>query len=800
MEKPIRQRIYWNDGWGFAPAYDPALLGPDFDQKQLTPVRLPNTTRELPLHYFDESLYQTVCGYRRVFVPEESWRDRRVLLTVEAAAHEAQVFLNGQCLLTHRCGYTAFGLDLAPYLRWGEENVLVIRVDSRECLNIPPFGKVIDYMTFSGLYREVYLDICPRAYIRDVFPKVLQVRPGSDGVTGSAELECEIQVEGAENGTIRQTLLPRSGGGDIRLNDGQTRQLLENVELWSPEHPALYTLRTELYLDGVLADVYSVTTGLRKVDFQAQGLYINGRRVRLRGLNRHQSFPYVGYAMPRSMQRKDAEILKYELGVNAVRTSHYPQSHHFLDRCDELGLLVFTEIPGWQHIGEGEWREQAVRNTQEMVLQYRNHPSIFLWGVRINESVDCDELYRRTNEAAHLLDSTRPTSGVRFQQKSNLLEDVYAYNDFSHDGSNGGCLKKAQVTSDTGKGYLISEYNGHMFPTKSFDCEEHRVEQLRRHARVMDGWYSQQDIAGGFGWCMFDYNTHKDFGSGDRVCYHGVMDAFRNPKLAAAVYAAQGADKTVLEVSSAMDIGEHPACLMQEVYAVTNADSVRLYKNGQFVGDFDSRNSPYPHLPHPPILIDDFIGPILEQGEGFSHRQAEDVKKILLAANRYGLAHLPLSIKLLAAKCILRYGMSMDQAVSLYNKYIGNWGGASTSYRFEAIKDGQVAAVSEKTAVRQVRLRCQVSHTTLLEASTYDVSSVRIQAVSESGDVLPYYQEPLLLETQGPIALIGPAAIALQGGMGGTYVKTLGAEGTAVLRIRGSDTPPVELHFEIKRG
>lgn len=118
--------------------------------------------------------------------------------------------------------------------------------------------------------------------------------------------------------------------------------------------------------------------------------YLNGKKLRLRGLNRHQSYPYVGYAAPASMQIFDADILKKELGVNAVRTSHYPQSQDFIRRCDEIGLLVFTEFPGWQHIGDEEWKRQAVQNLKEMIVQYRNHPSIILWGVRINESQDDD--------------------------------------------------------------------------------------------------------------------------------------------------------------------------------------------------------------------------------------------------------------------------------------------------------------------------------------------------------------------------------------------------------------------------
>ena len=122
----------------------------------------------------------------------------------------------------------------------------------------------------------------------------------------------------------------------------------------------------------------------------------------------------------------------------------------------------------------------------DMVRQYRNHTSIILWGVRINESIDDDAFYKRTNEAAHELDDTRPTGGVRASKKSHLLEDVYTYNDFVHDGLLPGCEKKAKVTSDDSKPYLISEYNGHMFPTKTFDCEGRRTEHALRHANVLD--------------------------------------------------------------------------------------------------------------------------------------------------------------------------------------------------------------------------------------------------------------------------------------------------------------------------
>ena len=137
-------------------------------------------------------------------------------------------------------------------------------------------------------------------------------------------------------------------------------------------------------------------------------------------------------------QEEDALILKNELGVNAVRTSHYPNSAHFINKCDEIGLLVFTEIPGWQHIGDKNWQDQAITNVKEMVIEYRNHPSIFIWGVRINESLDNDDFYTKTNNLCRKLDHTRPTGGVRNFKKSNLLEDVYTFNDFNHYGNKKG--------------------------------------------------------------------------------------------------------------------------------------------------------------------------------------------------------------------------------------------------------------------------------------------------------------------------------------------------------------------------
>ena len=812
--KGRHDRIYWNRDWQFIKGFEESYLEPQASGtvQGAEQVELPHTVQEVPLHYFDESLYQGIFTYRKVFWPEADWQGKRVLLTIEAAGHSAFVYLNGKLLNEHHCGYTAFQTDLSQALNYAQENVLVVKVDSTESQNIPPFGKVIDYMTFGGLYREVYLEVKEQDYIADVYAMTIPalqwklqseitLQLHGEKITLNAKNLPDFQEKLAQMRlTIRQTLLwtkeKEASSGVYLLDQNELEHSFGEINVWDVEHPFLYTLRTELYRDGECLDLVETRIGFREAVFRKDGFYLNGRKLKLRGLNRHQSYPYVGYAMPESMQKYDADILKKELKLNAVRTSHYPQSQHFLDRCDELGLLVFTEIPGWQYIGDQEWQDQAVRNTEDMVVQYRNHPSIILWGVRINESEDNDAFYQRTNATAHRLDPMRQTSGVRYLQKSSLLEDVYAFNDFSHEGNNRGCRKKKDVTPDTSKGYLISEYNGHMFPTKPFDCEKHRVEHLLRHANVMDAYYGEEEIAGGFGWCMFDYNTHKDFGSGDRVCYHGVLDLFRNPKLAAALYASQG-EEDILEITSSMDIGEYPACLIRDVYAVTNADSVKLYKNEQFVKEFKAEDSHYTHLPHGPIAIDDFIGELLQNGENFSKGKVKDVKKVLQSVSENGLNHLPLKTLLLAAKCMLLRGMKMTDAVELYNKYIGNWGGTATEYRFEAIRDGKVVKTVRKRPVNRPRLLIESSHTVLTEGTTYDVAAIRLRAVSEEGSTLSCCNEPLTLSVDGPLSIIGPSTIALQGGMGGTYVRTCGITGSAELTITGDLLGEHTVEFQI---
>ena len=773
------------NNWEFTPEWSDAFAAGEGTGE---PVRLPHTVKEIPQHYADHVSYQMVCGYRRKLELGEERKGKRLFLQFDGAAHIATVYVNGKELAHHRTGYTAFRVDITDAVTLGGENLLCVKLDTTENPSVPPFGFVIDYLTYGGLYREVWLDVREKSYIEDLYittPTLttLKIKPTLVNAEGCILL---VELMKGERVLVKKAY---KAGGVITID-------CPNVKPWDTEHPIRYTCRVSLLKIGRVLEVQEVKIGFRTTEFRGDGFYLNGRKTFLRGLNRHQAYPYVGYAVTEKLQREDARILKEELSCNAVRTSHYPQSQHFIDECDRLGLLVFTEIPGWQHLGDESWKNQAVENVREMIVQYRSHPSIVLWGVRINESQDDDELYKRTNALARELDPSRATSGVRYLEKSSLLEDVYAYNDFSHTGNNAGAKPKKAVSPDEKKALLISEHNGHMFPTKPCDTWQRRQEHALRHARVLDAAMSDGGHVGCFGWCMFDYPTHKDFGSGDRVCYHGVMDAFRNAKLAAFTYASQGDDKPVLAIGSSMDIGDYPGGQIGDIYVFTNADSVSLYKNGNYVTEL--KKGDWKGLPHGPMQMDDTIGCLLETQEGFDKKKAELLRSSLLAVQKRGLAGMTPADIAKMGYGMVKYGLKYSDAVELYGKYVGNWGGEATQWRLDAWKNGEVVASVTCCPSAKLHLEVTPSHTELAEGDTYDMAAVRVRILDEFGNVAPYAQLPVTFTVEGNAELVGPNVACAEGGMTGTYLKTTGESGEVKLTVSTAQTEPVTVVFQVK--
>jgi beta-galactosidase len=732
-----------NRGWRYSPAKVAGAESPDFDDSSFARVVVPHANIALPWHNFDDRLYQFVSTYRRRFRLPPGAAGKRVFVDFEGVMTASTVWINGHPLGEYKGGFTPFSFELTPHIRHEHENVLVVQVDSFERGDIPPFGYEVDYMTFGGIYREVALRLVPPLWIDNIFaqPKnVLGPDPSLDvhcflagDHAAAGDLYAEAELRDGETVVARASVpvppaslpfvarpthLDPITDAPVYASD-ETRDAparvtislarLGNLQLWTLDQPHLYTVRVRLVETGRVLDQDERRIGFREARFTESGFSLNGKIVKLRGLNRHQTFPFAGQAMPARVQRKDAEILRNNLHCNIVRTSHYPQSRHFLDRCDEIGLLVLEEIPGWQHIGDEAWKQVAIDNVGRMIRRDWNHPSIILWGVRINESLDDHDFYTRTNALAHALDETRQTGGIRYFQESEFLEDVFTMNDF------GFPLKEPNHPR-----YLNTEFVGHTFPTKTTDENERQREHTLRHARTHNQLASNPQYAGGIGWCAFDYNTHANFGSGDRICYHGVMDIFREPKSAAGFYKSQcdPAEEIVLEPAFHWARGDENVGFSKFVFC-SNCERLRMF--GRALGpesepwvllaEMEPDREEFTHLRFPPFVLD-------------------------------------------ASK--------LDQS-----KIRGGWG----DIRIEGYIGGK-QVIFRSMAARGVDSQLLLlADDRELTADGADSTRVVVRVTDEFGAPRPYAGGPVTFALEGPARIVGENPIALAGGVCAVWVR-----------------------------
>jgi beta-galactosidase len=786
----MRRIVPINAEWKYRPEFSEDWTGTEFDDSSWESAVLPHANAELPYNGFDESDYQFVSCYRRSLEVPADAKGMRIALRFEGVMLSCRIWLNGVDVGEHRGGYTPFEIDVSHVARAGERNQICVMVDSREQDDIPPFGNVVDFLTYGGMYREAQLIISDRQWISSAVliewdakgDAAYRVRLGgvrSPLENGSAT---RVRIRVLDHGAPLAEGDAGAGDGDIKVSLN-----LAGVIPWDIDDPRLYEIEVDLLRDGEAVDRLAFRSGFRRAEFRNRGFFLNGRKITLRGLNRHQSFPYAGYAMPARAQRRDADILKYELEVNIVRTSHYPQSRHFLDRCDEIGLLVMEEIPGWQHIGSGEWLERSVEDTRDMVLSDAHRPSIVLWGVRINESPDHTELFSRTNAAAREIDPLRQTGGVRNFAGSEVLEDVYTFNDFTHNGSAGPILSRRKVAKRR-MPYLVTEHNGHMFPTKRFDQEERLVEHALRHARVIDAAARAGDVAGAIGWCAFDYNTHREFGSGDRICYHGVMDMFREPKYAAGLYASQmnPRQRPVMEPASIFAMGERNEAKNLPVQVFTNCDFVRVYRNGELIGDYSRRKGELPGLDYPPVVIDEMVGSRLD-GRGFSSREISRLKRLLAQILDRGTGSLSPFQWLSLGWIFLRHGIDMAEGERIMQQATTGWGDGEQTYRLEGWIGDECRIVKEYGSSVPARLRVAADDGEISARTpdgTWDCTRVVFRLEDQFGNLMPFVNEYLDIELTGPAELIGPSRTALIGGTIACWIRSSGEPGTATISGR----------------
>ena len=786
----IRFKTGLNYGWRYTPDYSPKKSkNVNFDLT-IRPVDVPHNSGTSKFNYFTGEDESKIVQYSKLFVIPDEMEGKRIILHFDGVMSCAAVFVNEKAAFAHKGGFTGFSQDITDLLT-DSENKLTVIVDSTERADTPPYGAPIDFLSYGGIYRDVWIEGVPQLYIKNTFIAPILTDKG-----------WKLDISGEIGGEGERKLTFALYDGTQRLGICQYRAEQPNYHVswtvsaevvpWTPENPKLYTLKVSL----ASGDELDYTIGFRQVRVEPDGFYLNGKKVRLIGINRMQNYAYEGFAMPASAQRADADLIK-SLGFNAVRCARYPQSKYFVERCSEIGLMIIWDMPGYKYAKGGDWFETLIQNVRETVTEHRNAPSIVMWGTRTDDSKDIPQLTRKVCDTVRMLDNSRPLYGVRAFKGGESLEEVYAYNDYEKHSLTDSFVYDAAEISPGNSPVMITEHTGMLYPARSFGSEKDLLVQALSHARMIDAAYGSKNVIGTFGWCLCDYNTHASFGGNDGVCSYGICDLNRIPKLAAAVYSSQSNSHTVLEISSAMMAGEHRLGMIGGVYAFTNCDSVRLYKNNELVAEFFPDRNKYPHMPHPPILINDLIGSSMESGEGFDQKKMQDVRRAISELSD------DISQQHVREGFISRFSskspkLSEEEVVRLYREYAVTRS-VRTEFRFEGIINGQVAATVVKAPVVKTKFKVNVSSSTLIHGDTYDVARIEIVAVDSNDNRISFFNDCLNVSCDGALEVMGPQVIPLVGGGAAFYLRSKGGRKQAIVKITTQSMGEFEIPLSVIR-
>ena len=589
---------------------------------ELKSVDLPHCAVPLSWQGWEPLTWQRLWEYRRTFdAPEKLAPGQRTFLRFDGVLSGAAPKLNGTSLEENLGGFLPFEREITDLLR--ANNELVVSVDGR-WLNVPPSGSPdgplqVDYLLPAGIHRGVHLQVVPETFLSDVFAKPVDV------LTAKRRLQIECTVDSRRKSPAEMNVEVSLLYGDTLIAQQSTKANvshgvstvklemtgLDAVKLWSPEAPALYTVKVNLSAKDSPSHEYRTRIGFREARFAVDGFYLNGEKRQIFGLNRHELFPYVGFAMPPRVMRKDAEIIRQEFNCNTVRCSHYPQTEAFLDACDELGLMVWEEVPGWGYTGNDAWQELLKRDVRRMILRDRNHPSIIIWGVRANETANNVPLYTKTQQIARELDDSRQTSGTMTHYSTeNWVQDVFAYDDY-HAEPDGSVGMKEPLP---GVPYFFSEGVGQYqyMHGKGFKQYYRRAgdrgnfeQQALFHAQGHDRAARNPRCGGLIAWCAFDYASLRN--GYNAVKCPGIVDTFRIPKLGATFYQSQvpPQKRAVIEPSFYWDFSvESDGIDRKQSIIFSNCDRLVVRVGTKSELTVHPAKEIFPHLSYPPFIVD----------------------------------------------------------------------------------------------------------------------------------------------------------------------------------------------------
>jgi len=718
---------------------------PGFDDNALATVTLPHTVAPLSWQNWDPSSWEAVWVYRKHFDAPADVTGMRVFLDFAAAMTHSTVTLNGTRVADHLGGYLPFSAEITGQLQ-PRGNVLAVTLDSTFNLDVPPdrpapsASRSVDFWQPGGIYRDVSLRIVPQVFLADVFAKPVNVL---DASTRQLVVQATVDAAAVPAGSIGLTVdltdgTPTVASATVPVTISAAGQMtvtatltgLAEITLWDIANPKLYTVRARLTAGGSPVHDYQVSTGFREAAFQLDGFYLNGDRVKLFGVNRHELFPYAGGAMPARVQAKDAAILRNELNCNIVRCSHYPQSADFYDACDELGLMVWAEIPGWGYFGDAAWQQAASQDVHDMIIRDRNHPAIVVWGAMPNEAGEHATEFTQYNNLAHSLDDSRPTGGDGSVTDASFVFDVYSNHDYSYLTGPGGVREPTLVppVDAAGKPYLVCETIGALSGPAGFyrrtDSQIVQQGQATAHATVHNIAASDDRYCGVLTWAGFDYPS--GLGNGYQgVKYVGVVDLFRILKPGAAIYQAQADPKVRPVIAPAFywDLGPtSPVTSLGSAMICSNLEQLQVYVGGQPLATVTPDTTGYGHLDYPPSLVD------------FSAVDTGTVKPDLRI-----------------------------------DGYLGGVKVASQSFAGDPSGD-RLSLVGDDAEI---------------DGDGVDATRVMLRAVDKYGAPRPYVSGPVTLTVDGPGVLIGdnPVDFGATGGAAAVWIRSLpGSPGVVTVK------------------
>jgi beta-galactosidase len=628
----------FNKGWEFVKGVD-TVYSPRFinrwDDTKWEKIALPHTANLEPVEKTAQQ-WQGICYYRKFFTLPASSKNKHIALQFDAAMQEADVYLNGEHIFKHLGGYLPFYIDISRKVIPGKENVVVVRLDNRDNPVIPP-GKTLrtlDFNYYSGIYRNAWLITKDKVYISNAIAADHIAGGGIlvyyDNITArSANLVVKTELNNEDeiprNVKVKVTLADRSGkiiaaaqSRTETIDPGSGKTFMKaivvyNPKFWSPESPHLYQLTVEAVDGSKVVDREILKTGIKKVRITSDAFFLNDKKVKIRGTNRHQDYPWIGNALSDNAQYRDAYKIK-QAGFNFVRLSHYPQSPAFMEACDELGIMVMDAIPGWQFAGNDSFKVNSLRDIRHMIRRDRNYTSVVLWEASLNESNMRKDFMQKAHD---IVREELPYPGVYTAGWKNEVYDVFL--PARQHGKAPDYWKKYNEA----RPLIVAEYGDWEYYAQNAGFNQTAYKDLKPEARTSrqlrgfgekrllqqslnyqeshnDNLYG--NALGDANWLMFDYNR----GYAQDIESSGIMDIMRLPKFSFYFYQSQADplnnghfNKPMVHIANYWQEGSDTV-----VKIYSNCDEVELFLNGKKIARQRPDKDQYStNLKHPPFTF-----------------------------------------------------------------------------------------------------------------------------------------------------------------------------------------------------